>query len=242
MLPALQIMAPRIAVFDESVYLGKRIQAYKENPERMGVNLAKTRLAQNEPLDWPNILALNWAITSLIGNAKNIVEIGSGTGPFAEFASVDSTRQIDCFEQDDFARETAIRLRSHSNINYYSEYEGNLKDIYDLLVSVEVIEHIDALDGFLRFCSCLAPRAIYTTPNRNALVGTNLEGPPRYDAHVREYTPGEIYWLLKQFYREVYLYYLPDIYVPWLQPMTIADEGTPIIAECFTPIRTGEPS
>lgn len=225
----------QVRVFDERAYLGEKVIPYQENIEQKGVNLAQERLENDLPLDWPNILALNWAVTSLIGDATQIVEIGSGTGPFAEYASVDQQRWIDCFEQDDFARDAAIRYRSRPNVRYYKSYEGNLSSEYDLLVSVEVIEHVDNLDDFLRFCSQLAPRALFTTPNRNAFHSEGHAGPPRYRAHVREYAPGEIYWLLKQFYNDVYLYYLPDVYVPWLQPMTIADDGTPIIAECINP-------
>jgi len=28
---------------------------------------------------------------------------------------------------------------------------------------------------------------------------------------------------------------MPDVFVPWLQPMTLATHGTPIIAECIHP-------
>jgi hypothetical protein len=220
---------------DERVYVGEKVMAYHENPEMKGINKAQERLISGKPLDWPNILALNWAITSLIGNAKQIVEIGSGTGPFAEYASVDSERMIDCFEEDDFARNKAMEIRPRQNVNYYKTYEGHLASNYDLLVSVEVIEHVANLKGFLEFCSKLAPRAIFTTPNRNVVRDTGNTGPPNYPPHVREFTPGEIYWILKLFYKTVYLFYMPDVNIPWLVPMTIVTPGTPIIAECCLP-------
>lgn len=221
--------------FDERAYLGESVVAYHENAEMMEVNMAQQRLAAGDPLDWPNILALNWAITTLIRDAERIVEIGSGTGPFAEYASFDPRRIIHCFEKDDFARHKAIDLRSRSNVHYYNNYEDNLEDSYDLLISVEVIEHVQDINGFLTFCSNLAPRAIVTTPNRAVIRSPVDIGPPKYPPHVREFTPGEIYWLLKQYYRQVYLYFMPDVYVPWLQPMTLATHGTPIIAECVGP-------
>ena len=221
---------------NECVYLGEKVKAYHENPELKGVNMAQDRLSSGHPLDWPNILALNWAVTSLIGQAKRIVEIGSGTGPFAEFASVDPERTIHCFEEDDFARNQAKEFRSRDNVHYHKHYEDNLASYYDLLVSVEVIEHVANLKKFLNTCAGLAPRAIFTTPNRLVLRGADDIGPPPYAPHVRDFDPGELYWILKLYYREVYLYHLPDVYVPWMEPMTIATSGTPIIAECFKPV------
>ncbi|MDX1413075.1 MAG: glycosyltransferase [Candidatus Promineifilaceae bacterium] len=225
-----------VRVIDERAYLGEKVEAYHENPALPGVNMAKERIASGNPLDWPNILALNWAVTSLIGPAKRIIEIGSGTGPFAQFASVDPERSIDCFEEDDFARNKAIEIRSRDNVRYFKDLNEHLANQYDLLVSVEVIEHVAQLRPFLNTCIKLAPRAIFTTPNRLIVRGKNDIGPPTYAPHVRDFAPGEIYWVLKLFYRLVYLYHMPDVYVPWLEPMTIAANGTPIIAECFNPL------
>lgn len=222
---------------DERFYVGQRVAPYHENPEMKGVNMAARRLESGEPLDWPNILALNWAVTGLIGEAKRIVEIGAGTGPFAEFASVDPTRQLDCFEDDDFARQQAVaRTQGRANVRFTKDYASHLQSAYDLLVSIEVIEHVRDLGGFLTFCRGLSPRAIFSTPNRLVLRGLNDQGPPPYPPHVREFSPGELYWLLRQHYHQVYLYHMPDVHVPWLEPLTLGTHGTPIIAECLQPV------
>ena len=107
---------------------------------------------------------------------------------------------------------------------------------FDLLVSIEVIEHVYNLNAFLKFCIELAPRAIFSTPNRQILRSPKDLGPPAYPPHVREFDPGEIYWILRQYYNVIKLFYMPDQYVPWLAPMTIATKGTPIIAECMEPV------
>jgi hypothetical protein len=221
---------------DERIYLEETVHPYIENPEMKGVNMSNERLAKGEPFEWPNMLALNWAVTSLIRGARNIVEIGSGTGPFAEFASVDHARKIHCFEEDDFARKWAEKNRSHPNVIYNKHYEEKLSDNYDLLVSLDVFEHVSDMKGFLTFCSELAPRAIYSTPNREVVRGPDDMGPPLYSPHVREFSPGELFWIFKQYYQEVFLYYMPDVYVPKLEPMNILTKGTPIIAECRGPI------
>lgn len=222
---------------DERVYLGEKVSVYIENPEQRGVNMAKERLATGKPLDWPNMLALNWAVTSLIGKAKMIVDIGSGTGPFAKYAAVDGSRSIYCFEEDDFARNKAIELRSSPNVKYFKKMDEDIiSQEFDLLVSVDVIEHVKDLPEFFRLCCRLASRAIFTTPNRESHRGPQHIGPPPYAVHVREFDPGEFYWVLKQYYKEVYLYHMPDVFVPWLEPMTTASKGTPIIAECLKPL------
>lgn len=222
--------------FDERVYLEEKVRPYLENPEMKGVNMAKDRLAKGEPIEWPNILALNWAVTSLIRDSKSIVDIGSGTGPFAQFAAVDRSRTIHCFEEDDFARSWAEEHRSHPNVKYFKYFESNLGMNYDLLISLDVFEHVANMRGFLDFCSSLAPRAIYSTPNRDVVRILGDMGPPAYLPHVHEFNPGEFYWILKQYYGEVVLFHMPNVYVPWLEPMTILTKGTPIIAECRKPL------
>lgn len=219
--------------FEEGVCLEERISPYVENPEMKGVNMAKERLAHGEPFEWPNMLALNWAATSLIGNAKRIVEIGSGTGPFAEFASAVPDRELICVEEDDFARSWAQENRAHPNVSYVKHLQAKNKDEFELLVSIDVFEHVNDMRGFLDFCSQLAPRAIFSTPNREVVRGGEDMGPPTYAPHVREFSPGELYWILRQYYRDVFLFYMPDVYVPQLLPMNILTKGTPIIAECW---------
>jgi hypothetical protein len=222
--------------FDDRCYRGEDVPAYRENPGKPGVNLASTRLAEKGFLDWPDMLALNWAVTALIGPARRIVEIGSGTGPFAEFAARDPAREIHCFESDPFARARAVEQRSFPNVRYFDGERSSPAGRYDLLVSVEVIEHVDEVREFLDRCAQLAPRAIYTTPNRERKHGRDHFGPPLYPPHVREFTPGELFWMLRLYYGSVRLFHLPDPHVPWLAPMTIATPGTPIIAECRDPL------
>jgi len=230
------LQRPATATCDERFCLEEKVLPYIENPEMKGVNMAKERLAKGEPFEWPNMLALNWAVTSLIRDAKKIIEIGSGTGPFAEYASLVKEREIHCFEEDDYARSWAEQNRSHPNVIYSKYYTSNSEGKFDLLVSLDVFEHVADMRGFLSFCRQKAPRAIFSTPNRVVVRSAQDIGPPTYPPHVREFSPGEIYWILKQYYSEIFLYCMPDVYVPWLVPMDIATPGTPIIAECHGPL------
>jgi len=230
--------SPRAGV-DESVALSETVAFYRENPEMRGVNMARERLGRGEPFEWPNMLALNWAVTGLIGKARRIAEIGSGTGPFARFAAVDPRRTIHCIEEDDFAREWARVHRSAGNVRYLKGQAEGLEEGYDLLVSIDVVEHVFDIRAFLSFCARLAPRAVFTTPNREVVRGPGDAGPPPYPPHVREFDGGEFYWLLKQHYLDVSLYFMPDVHVPWLEPMTIATRGTPLVAVCAGPLVAG---
>jgi hypothetical protein len=226
---------------DDRFYRGEDCDSYLENPGMPKTNLASERLEQRGFLDWPDILALNWAVSALIGDAKRIAEIGSGTGPFAEYAARDRSRELHCFEPDDFARAKAIELRSFPNVHYHASWESDTSARYDLLVSIEVIEHVPELEAFLSSCARLAPRAIYTTPNRVSRYPAGHFGPPSYPAHVREFSAGEIFWMLRLYYRQVRLFHLPDPFVPWLAPLDIATPGSPVIADCRDPIAARPP-
>jgi spore maturation protein CgeB len=222
-------------LFDDSVYLGDKRASYLENTEHAHVNMLQQRLKNGKPAEWPNVVALNWAICSLIGPARQIVEVGSGTGAFAAFASIDLKRQLLCLERDVYAREFAVKRcqkLSRGNVQFRAELAPADRQAFDLMVSIEVIEHVDDLQEYLGFCSSLSDRAIFSTPNRVVVRSEKDFGPPEYKVHVREFDAGELFWLLRQHYDEVHLYYMPDVYVPWLRPMTIADKGTPIIATC----------
>jgi len=226
-------------LIDERVYLESKGFNYLENPEMKGVGIAKEQFAKSEPFEWPNTLALDWAVTSLVRGAKRILEIGSGTGSFAELASVVSEREILCIEEDDSARSWAEQNCNASNITYLKYYKKKPEEEFDLLISLDIYEHVGDMQEFISFCSQMAPRAIFSTPNREVVRGPQDMGPPAYALHVRKSTPGEIYWVLRQYYREVFLFYMPNVYVPWLAPMDILTKGTPIIAECRDPFHKG---
>ena len=61
---------------------------------------------------WPNMIAQNWAVATLVGNAQRIVELGGGTGCFAYEASADPKRFILCSDLDKGAIDWAKKNRS----------------------------------------------------------------------------------------------------------------------------------
>ena len=214
---------------------------YLEHPEAGGINLKEkeTRLAEGGHFEWPNMVALNWTCTKLIGRASHILELGGGTGCFAFEAAADPARSIVCLDRDQSAVDWAKAHRSRSNISYCGEQETSaLNGSYDLVVAIDVIEHVADFNGFLSSCCRLADRAIITTPNKKRDPGSDNDGPPGYYQHVREWSAGEFYWILKSYYHEVKLFAMPDVFVPALCAITVTSCLTPLIAECSHPLRS----
>jgi len=214
------------------------VTTYTENPEAGPINLPckLKRVREGGPFEWPNIVALNQAVVSLVGDDRRIVELGAGTGCFAMHAAKDPARHITACDFDAEAIGWAQANRAQPNITFTSEPITPEQGPFDLLVSVEVIEHVADYPGFLGVCSGLAPRALITTPNRKRNAAADHAGPPVYEQHVREWSAGEFYWVLRSFYREVKLYALRDDYQTELCPVDVDTTLTPLIADCRGPM------
>lgn len=211
------------------------ILPYLENQEKGPINfeVKKKRLSENGPFEWPNIIALNQTVVSLLGNEKKILEVGSGTGCFAWHAAMDKSKHITASEIDTGARDWAIQNRAAENIKYVSKWLNEFDtNSFDLVVAVEIIEHLKDYSKFLAEFIRIAPKAIITTPNKNRDEQSAKASPPKYYRHVRDWTAGEFYWVLKTFYRDVKLYAMPNIHVPYSVPIEITSKMTPIIAVC----------
>lgn len=210
---------------------------YLENPEVGAVNLEEKikRVKEGGPFEWPNMVALNRAVVTLVGPALRIVELGGGTGCFAYEAAADPKRFIVCSDLDKEAINWAKENRSRPNIHYIDRLISAKDGIFDLVVAMDVIEHIEDYRSFLETCAVLAPRAIITTPNKNRDPQSAIASPPKYKQHVREWTAGEFYWILKMIYKDVKLYAMPNVYIPEIVPIQIIDSMSPLIALCEHP-------
>jgi len=210
---------------------------YQENPEVGPENFSEkiAREKKGEPFEWPNMVALNNAVARFIGEAKRIVNIGAGTGTFEWFVSVDKSLQLVASEFDEECIRWCKENRQRENICYCSYDIQELKKRFgrfDLSMAVDVIEHIGDYGIFLRDFSQLADRAIITTPNKARSVEALKVSPPAYYQHVREWTAGEFYWILKIFYSRVELYSMPDVYLPDVIKIGLLSPLTPLIAVC----------
>lgn len=208
---------------------------YLENPEMGAINWEEKekRVKEGRQFEWTNIIVLNQAVVTLLGDMKKIIEVGSGTGCFAWHAAMDKTRHITASEMNVKAKEWAIRNRSAENIKYVSKWLNEFEaDSFNVVVAIEVIEHVKDYSSFLKELSRIAPKSIITTPNKNRDKQSAKMSPPQYYCHVREWTAGEFYWVLKVFYNDVKLYSMPNIYLPYCVPINITSRMTPLIAVC----------
>lgn len=110
-----------------------------------------------------------------------------------------------------------------------------LNTTFDVVVAIEVIEHIANYQGALvqmaRILNC--PGTLYiSSPNRNSRGGASHEGPPQLKHHVREWTAGEFRRALLGYFGRVDLYDHTLI-----RPVTIETMVSPIIALCKEPVR-----
>ena len=198
---------------DRPGYAENSPQGYQNFSEKMN------RLRLGQDFEWPNMIALNQGVASLIGNAKKIVNIGSGTGIFEWHVSVDKKLNLIASEFDSDCVEWCKEHRQRENITYCSlGFDELLKEFksFDLAVSIDVIEHVADYSEFLSNFSKLAPRGIITTPNKARDLQSLNAQPPSYYQHVREWTAGEFYWVLRCFYDKVELYALDDPFSPGL--------------------------
>jgi 2-polyprenyl-3-methyl-5-hydroxy-6-metoxy-1,4-benzoquinol methylase len=208
--------------------------AYRPNPEAGPIHFEykEYELQKYSYFEDPHMVSLNWTIATLVGMDKQILEIGSGTGCFAYEASADPSRFLLCLEADDKARTWAIQHRSRLNIEYadMSRIEKLSARSFDLLVSIDVVEHIENYNSFLMQCARLAKRAIITTPNRFRYGERLLT--PAFTQHVQEWSAGEFYYTLKNFWNSVNIFVTPDPFIQICVPCDINTELHPLIAVC----------
>lgn len=213
---------------------------YKENKFIRPKNLEHklTRVKHGGPFEYTDMICRNKTIVGLLNDDKKIIELGGGTGIFAYEATKNPEISVISSELDTLTHQWAVENRSRKNIKYIN----NLNDFdhhcnYDVVVSVDVIEHIDDYSSFLKLCTQLAPRTILSTPDKNRCIKTATTSPPRYHDHVREWNAGEFYWVLRSFFKRVDLYGVFETENIGCIPISINDKCHALIADCTLPYR-----
>lgn len=238
----------RIA-FRVNAYTARRLdQPYVERdavgPVNIQVKLA--RQASGGPFEPPEILLVNHAAAACAGGATRILEIGCGTGMFAtSVVNRYADAMVTASEMDVETLRWTQAHRSHPRITYCRKaLEEFPDDAFDLVVAIEVIEHVKDYAALLRQLARVAPRAIVTTPNRNRSAFDAVVSPPMFSEHVREWTAGEFYWVLRTFWSSVDLLTLPRFHrqvaklradagcAPLLAPAAFSDTEEPLLAQC----------
>ena len=220
------------------------VAPYAENTESGPANLELklARAARGGPFECSDIVCTNQTVARMVGSARLIAELGGGTGLFAYEVATDPGVVVVSSEHDEQAHRWAAMNRSRPNVRYVNGPINSSEGPFDLVVAIEVIEHIADYRAFLDTCVTLAERAIFTTPNKHARPRSVWAGPPEYRYHVREWTAGELYWVMRSFYRSVRLFGILDPGTPGCVPIDITSEAPRIIAECESPYSRAIPT
>ncbi len=227
----------------KSIYIKKIPKVgifYQENEEIGCKNLSEKmkRVKNGGDFEWPDMVALNKSIQIFIKDAKKIVIIGSGTATFEWYAAQEDKHKNIFFVSSEFDNECVEWCKEHrsrKNIEYTNLSIFELREKYgkfDLVVLVDVIEHVSDYGGFLADLSTLADKAVITTPNKDRTISASLVKSPVYYQHVREWNAGEFYWVLKAFYENIDLYAMPDVYGKGITKIGLMSTMTPLIAYC----------
>jgi 2-polyprenyl-3-methyl-5-hydroxy-6-metoxy-1,4-benzoquinol methylase len=225
---------------------------YQERPEAGATNLEHKleRVRQGGPFEPYDVTLVNRAVAALLApHHRSILEIGSGTGMFAAVAATSGERRIVASEFNAPAREWAIANRAAPNITYCARPLTSFAEAeFDVVVAVEVIEHLADYGVFLRDVGRVAPEAFLTTPNKGCDPFQSLARMPAFSEHVREWNAGEFYWVLRAFFGSVELYTLPGLaeqvaalradaaYTPIIVPCSDLATTASLIAWCRDPL------
>ncbi len=228
---------------------------YAERPEAgpRNIDAKQERMQQGGPFEPYSISVVNRAATRLLEAERSILEIGCGTGMFSFLAAKEPQRALTASELDDKTLRWAMQHRNHPNIEYGGQSLAEFGvDAFDIVVAIELIEHVWDFSTFLWELSRVAPAAIVTTPNKNRSPFDSIANTPAYSEHVREWTSGEFYWVLRAFYSDVSMYTIPDFKseveryksnpnsMPALVRCSVLEHSEPLLAVCRCPIRRCE--
>lgn len=212
---------------------------YLEREEYGPSNLEEKleRAKSGGPFEYPDIMNLNRAVLSMVGDESRIVELGAGTGKFALAVANELRRSVVASEYDKKTYHWCLHNIGESELLKF--VNGPVTSAYgqfDLAVSIEVVEHVKNFHEFLKGISELAPRALITTPNRMRSIRDYHSGPPRFIKHVREWTAGEFYWVLRCFWADVKMYGVISNSKPAVTEVSVDTRLSPLIADCRDPL------
>jgi 2-polyprenyl-3-methyl-5-hydroxy-6-metoxy-1,4-benzoquinol methylase len=208
------------------------VERTEYGPSNIETKLALTN-AGDEIFEYPDIVNLNHAVVKLLRDANRICELGCGTGKFAMNAVQDNPARFMVASEFDLDTHEWVKVnRKHQNIRYVHGPVSENDGPFDVVVAIEVIEHIADYRSFITDCQRLSGRALITTPNRTRSVEHFHAGPPNYIKHVREWTAGEFYWVLRSFYRSVRLFGVVSDSAPDVIPVNVDSHIGQLIADC----------
>lgn len=142
--------------------------------------------------------------TGLVKN-KNVLDVGCGTGYGSWLLKEMGARSVSGFDISEESINYAKKNYKTTGVNFRvgnAEKFPKYKNKFDLIVTFELIEHIDDHDAFLKQVTANLQKngtLIVSTPNKNTYQNENLY-------HINELTPDEFEKLLNGTFKYVELF------------------------------------
>jgi 2-polyprenyl-3-methyl-5-hydroxy-6-metoxy-1,4-benzoquinol methylase len=216
-------------------------------PRNLAVKQA--RLAAGGTFEQPAIQIVNLAAVAFIPEGSRVLEVGGGTGFFATSAARLKQATVSCSELDGPTREWAEKNRPDPRVTYCdTTLEAAQGRGFEVVVALELVEHVNAFGPFLHSMAVAAPVAILSTPNKLRDPFSAVRTVPDYDEHVLEWTAGEFYWVLKAFWADVAIWTIRGyteqtrlfreglLELPSVEPAGMWEFEEPLIAVCRAPL------
>lgn len=164
------------------------------------------------------------ALNQYIKTGDKVLDVGSGLGYGLNLLAI-KAGEVSGVDIDDKAIAYAKKLLVGRNpklkeLKLYDGYHLPYKDkSFDVITSVDVIEHVEDYDAFIDELLRVAKRAvIISTPNRREEY-TNPDGTPRNHWHLREWSREELDAIVKKHPLTVKWHHVNG---PWEGPFTVS--------------------
>ncbi len=175
--------------------------------------------------------ALAWAAASLAGQADRILEISDRQSTLSDYLVLrghPAVRQLNLqYALAGRLTETGDR-DADADRNHGHQGTGTC----NLILAHNVPADEPGLTNLVSACSAIDTRLILTIP---VSCRTRRYRSMRSKLYTRPIHSAALYRLLKQYYENIKLYYLPRCFVPWLEPCMQNISGVPFVADCRTP-------
>lgn len=169
-----------------------------EAKDRADLHLLK-KIPKFKKIDSSEVTALSCVATKLIGSSKTILEIDPLNLEFAIEVAQDPTRKITILSQELKCINKEKNLAD--NIEYKCCAISDLEDAYDIVVCLNSFYPCIDVSSLVANISKHAPKAIISIPDNDGVL---LEK--------------QFYHTFYKYYKNVYLFSMPDIYLPEIIP------------------------
>lgn len=213
------------------------------------LEVKQARLAAGGTFEQPAIQLVSLAAVGFIPEGSRVLEVGGGTGFFATSAARLRQATVSCSELDEPTRSWAARNRPDPRVSYCDMTLDSAQGRgFEIVVALELIEHLNAFGPFLKSMAAVAPVAILSTPNKLRDPISAVRTVPDYGEHVLEWTAGEFYWVLKAFWTDVEIWTIRRyaeqtrlfqaglLEFPLVVPAGMWEFEAPLIAICRLPL------